>query len=99
MRTGSSDQDVVLDAGQQVFGADVQLRIVLFVVVQDGAVQIVFNVQRLDRIFHQVQGLFRPRNRFVFQAVQQCVVQNAAPQVSSQSRVSHAGDSPLLSNN
>ena len=82
MRTGSSDHDSSSDPGQQIVGVDVQLRIVFFVVVQDRAVQIVFDIKHFDRIVHQIQRLLGPRNRFVFQAVQQCVVQNTTPQVS-----------------
>ena len=51
----------VLDAGQQVFGGQVQFGVVFFVVVQDRAVQVVFfNVQHLDGILRQVQRLVRP---------------------------------------
>ena len=74
---------LVLDAGQQVFRGQVQLGIVFLVVVQDGAIQVVlFNVDNPDGIFAKIQRLVRPRNRFVFQTFQQCVVQNTAPLLS-----------------
>ena len=68
---------VVLDPGQQIVGGDVQLGIVLFIVVEDGAVEIVLHVQRFDRVIHQIERLVGPRKRLVLQAFQQCVVQNA----------------------
>ena len=55
----------VLDPGQQILGRDVQLRIVLFIILQDGPVQIVFDIQRLDRIFHQLQRFLCLRDRIV----------------------------------
>ena len=73
---------VFLDARHQVVGADVQFWVVLFVVLQDRSVQVVLDIQRLDWILHQIQRFFRPGDRFILQAVQQCVVQSAAPQVS-----------------
>ena len=81
MRTGSSDHDSSSTTSASNSSAlTSNSGIVLFVVVQDRPVQIVFHVQRLDRILHQFQCLFGPGDRFVFQAVQQCVVQNATPQ-------------------
>jgi len=70
---------IVLDFSQQVLGAQGKLGIVLFVVVQNGPVQIVFNVQRLDRVFDKIDRLLGPNYRFVIQTVDNCVVQNVAP--------------------
>ena len=56
---------LVLDAGQQFVGVDVQFRVVFFVVFEDRAVEVVFNVQRLDGVLRHFQRFLRPRNRFV----------------------------------
>jgi hypothetical protein len=57
----------VLDSCQQVLGGQIELGVVLLVVVQDGAVEVVFfNVDHADGVVAEIERLFRPRDRFVF---------------------------------
>ena len=58
--------------------------------------EIVVNFQSIDRILGQVQRFVRPRQRFVFQAVQQCVVQSPAPREWMERRKFQLGASPAL---